>query len=386
MVCGKSIIKRMLKLLYIIKSRNDNKVSEMNDMKWKYLTYTVLTLGIYTGLHLYIAWILSFILPIPYFIIAIFVNIFAYMYIGGIKIPALKTAGSLWFACLPFFLIVFPAVHLLVFLLTAFFSFSYAVTGSAIAAGLLFIVYWGIGLYYAYTPVIRKYTIYLDRVSEPFSFAVASDMHFGGLSGSSHVKNLVKHVNPLDADVIFLCGDIVDDDPEIFKNKNQHHLLGELKSNSGIFAVTGNHEYYGNQISKLSKILEDCGIRLLEDETVHIENIGWIIGRKDKTSKQRKSVKELIPDNARPAIVLDHQPVSLDEIEQAGADISLSGHTHRGQIWPFHLITSRIFKLDWGYRRFGNLHAFVSSGFGFWGPPIRIGSQSEIMFVRVLQK
>ena len=76
---------------------------------------------------------------------------------------------------------------------------------------------------------------------------------------------------------------------------------------------------------------------------------------------------------------MDHQPYQLDIAEAAGADVMLSGHTHRGQIAPNHLFTRRIFELDWGYLRKGNLHAIVSSGFGTWGPPIRLGSQSEII-------
>ena len=76
---------------------------------------------------------------------------------------------------------------------------------------------------------------------------------------------------------------------------------------------------------------------------------------------------------------MDHQPYHLDKAADAGADVMLSGHTHRGQMAPNHLITRRLFELDWGYLRKGNLHAIVSSGFGTWGPPIRLGSRSEII-------
>ena len=84
-----------------------------------------------------------------------------------------------------------------------------------------------------------------------------------------------------------------------------------------------------------------------------------------------------------PVILMDHQPSALREIAEAGVDLSLSGHTHRGQMAPNHWITRRIFELDWGYKRIGGLHAFVSSGFGTWGPPIRIGSRNEILSITV---
>ncbi|MOA56893.1 putative metallophosphoesterase [compost metagenome] len=81
--------------------------------------------------------------------------------------------------------------------------------------------------------------------------------------------------------------------------------------------------------------------------------------------------------------MLDHQPSDLASAAEQGIDISVSGHTHRGQMMPNHLITKRLFELDWGYLRKGGLHAIVSSGFGTWGPPIRIGSRSEVVQIEV---
>jgi hypothetical protein len=80
---------------------------------------------------------------------------------------------------------------------------------------------------------------------------------------------------------------------------------------------------------------------------------------------------------------MDHQPLELVQAAENGADLMLSGHTHRGQMAPNHLITRRIFELDWGYLKKSQLHAFVSSGFGFWGPPLRIGSRSEILLINI---
>jgi predicted MPP superfamily phosphohydrolase len=111
----------------------------------------------------------------------------------------------------------------------------------------------------------------------------------------------------------------------------------------------------------------------------------YLIGRKDKTDKNRDSFFDLASETDRslPVIAMDHQPLSLKEAEQAGVDLLLCGHTHRGQMAPNHLITKRLFEIDWGYKQNNQLHTIVSSGFGFWGPPLRIGSRSEIIQIDI---
>jgi uncharacterized protein len=82
--------------------------------------------------------------------------------------------------------------------------------------------------------------------------------------------------------------------------------------------------------------------------------------------------------------MLDHQPIDLEEEQNAGVDLQLSGHTHKGQFFPFNLITHKIFKIDYGYLKTGNFQLIVSSGAGTWGPPIRIGSSSEVVDIMVV--
>lgn len=99
----------------------------------------------------------------------------------------------------------------------------------------------------------------------------------------------------------------------------------------------------------------------------------------------RMSVEELLSrtDRAKPIIMMDHQPYQFGIAAQAGVDLLLCGHTHRGQFAPNHLITKRLFELDWGYMRKDDLHVVVSSGYGFWGPPIRLASRSEIVLIEL---
>jgi len=81
--------------------------------------------------------------------------------------------------------------------------------------------------------------------------------------------------------------------------------------------------------------------------------------------------------------MMDHQPAELTQAMESGIDLIVSGHTHRGQMAPNHFITKRVFELDWGYKQKEQLHAIVSSGYGFWGPPLRLGSRSEVVYIEV---
>ena len=90
-----------------------------------------------------------------------------------------------------------------------------------------------------------------------------------------------------------------------------------------------------------------------------------------------------ITDISKPVIVLDHQPVSIDEAVSAGVDLQLSGHTHNGQMWPLNYLTSKIYQVSYGYRKIGNTNIIVSSGFGIWGPRVRLGSRPEILVVNL---
>ena len=161
--------------------------------------------------------------------------------------------------------------------------------------------------------------------------------------------------------------------------------MKDLTAPLGVYGVLGNHEYYGRTIPQFLKEMERVGVTMLLDEIVKVEDSFFLVGRKDKTDSKRKTMEELLAkiDPSLPIIVMDHQPSELKEAEKSGADLILSGHTHRGQMAPNHLITRKVFELDWGYLKKNQLHAIVSSGYGFWGPPLRIGSRSEVVLIEV---
>lgn len=301
----------------------------------------------------------------------------------------LKLIGSYWLAIFEYGIILLPIADIAGVLLKwgGASSEVYMLTVGG-AAALLLLVMLLAGSRNAWSPVIRTYKV---RIPKPaggrtkLTIAMASDLHLGTVIGNSHLKRLIRKVNEIKPDIILLPGDILDDDLAPFLRKGMPAVLGQLKAPLGVYAVTGNHEYIGGKVPEFRSALDAIGIRLLMDEAAVIDDSFIVIGRKDKAAGERKSISELVEplDLSLPLIMLDHQPSDLAAAEANGIDLSLSGHTHRGQMAPNHWITRRIFELDWGYKRIGSLHAIVSSGFGFWGPPIRIGSRSEVLSIEV---
>jgi predicted MPP superfamily phosphohydrolase len=264
--------------------------------------------------------------------------------------------------------------------------------GSAIIIVLILMLF--IGSRNAWSTIIRKHELEINKqvfkANKKWTIAVASDIHLGNVVGRKHIRRLVARMNAMKPDLILLPGDIIDDTIEPFIRNQMSSILGELKAKHGVYAVLGNHEYYGGHIDQYIDEMNKIGIKVLRDETVEIAGALYIAGRKDKTAESadpsgRLKVSDLLSplDLDKPVILMDHQPTKFQQAAEAGADILLSGHTHRGQFFPNHLLTKRLFELDWGYMRKGAMHVIVSSGFGTWGPPIRIGSRSEIIQLEI---
>jgi uncharacterized protein len=302
----------------------------------------------------------------------------------------LRTIGNIWFGFFQYALLLLPIADIFLVILHytsgPLSSTIYMITGYTVL--ILLILIFAFGLFNAYSPIIRKYEISLPKKEgnrRGLRIAVASDMHFGRLSGISHLKRLVEKVQGIEPDLILLPGDIIDDEPEPFMKKNMGAIMSGLQAPLGVFGVLGNHEYYGGQIPQFIEHMKDINIKILMDEFLTIDNSFHLIGRKDKTDKARKSFKDLLEDvnSSYPIIAMDHQPFEIHQAQKNGVDVLLSGHTHRGQMAPNHFITKKMYELDWGYLKKEQLHAFVSSGYGFWGPPMRIGSRSEILQIDI---
>lgn len=244
-------------------------------------------------------------------------------------------------------------------------------------------------------PRIVQVDIPLEKIKTPeqeLKVALATDIHMGFIIGNHRVKRLVNKINEQNPDVVLFGGDLVDHNPlPVIKWKMGEHFT-RLHAPLGVYAITGNHEYIGHpevSINYLSKF----GINYLRDTALNINNQLLLVGREDKdktrfTGQKRKPLTLLLEDTSThlPVLLLDHQPVELGKAAEAGVDVMMSGHTHRGQFWPFSYITRKVYELDWGYLQKGNTHYYVSSGYGTWGPPVRIGSRSEIVILNLKMK
>jgi len=225
---------------------------------------------------------------------------------------------------------------------------------------------------------------------ERLTVVVASDLHLGALVGPKRLEKVVERMNALGPDVVLFAGDIVDESvtPEI--EAKLTGIMRRLRTRLGIFAVPGNHEFFSGLEANLA-CLRSCGVTVLEDQAIRVDEAITLVGRRDPTSLKVQEVRLSIPGilsksgsgDDLPLVVLDHQPVHLEEAERAGVALQISGHTHDGQIFPFGLFNSFIYELNWGYLRKGATQYYVTSGAGTWGPPIRVGSRAEVVRIRL---
>jgi len=301
----------------------------------------------------------------------------------------LKVIGAYWMVILQYSILLLPIANLSYFLL-GLFNISQEILLFWIGISFLFIlgIIFLVGTYNAYSPVVLKYQVNVPKKAGHYKslrIAMASDMHFGLLSGRSLLKKLVRIVNDMNADLVLLPGDIVDDEPFHFKRKKMDELMKQLDAKLGIYGVLGNHEYYGGKVPEFVRLMKEIDIEIMQDDVILVDHSFYLIGRKDRTDTTRKNVADLVQelDHSLPLIMMDHQPFHLEIAEQNGIDLMLSGHTHRGQMWPNNYITKKMYEIDWGYLKKNQLHAIVSSGFGFWGPAIRVGSRSEVIQIDV---
>lgn len=246
--------------------------------------------------------------------------------------------------------------------------------------------------------VEKDYKIYTSKNirDEGYRVAMISDLHYGTVMNSEKLKKACEKIEKSNPDIVVLCGDIVDEKTSLEQMEEATEILGSIKSKFGIFYVYGNHDdaRYSSIPSytkdELKNELLSNNIHVLVDQSYEIDNDFIIIGRDDEgfsKEERRKSSEDLIAniDKNKFILLLDHQPSELDENSVLGYDLQLSGHTHKGQIWPIGLI-SELFdfnELEYGYKKIGDYEVIVSSGISGWNYPIRTGSKSEYLIIDI---
>lgn len=296
--------------------------------------------------------------------------------------------SAVWMIVLYCMVLLLPPVNLIVLLLKRFTRMSRR--GIVISAGwtvlAISVLITGYGLWNAYSPYVRSYEVTIAKPTdgpERMRIVMGADMHFGALSNDGHASRLVKLVNELQPDLVLFPGDIIDDNIYHFERLGIPEILRGI--DAPVYATLGNHDRLEAGESKLIQVLTDSGLNILHDESTVIDGAVTLVGRKDYSDDNRLPLGDVMVDVDRttPVILLDHQPNALDAAQEEGVDLIVSGHTHNGQVFPGSLITKQMYENDWGHLQKGSLQSIVTSGFGFWGLPLRVGTRSELTVIDV---
>ncbi len=309
--------------------------------------------------------------------------------------------GSFWLAAmLYFFLLVvfFDLLRLIHHVFPFFPAFitdnlprvrQYLFAGSVVLVSLLLLF----GHLNTRHPVIREVHIDIGHKQAPgyegLNAVLLSDIHLGTIIGNGQFRRIVDRVAALEPDIIFLAGDMLDEDLEPVLRQNIGQTLRDLHAPLGVYGVMGNHEHIGGAKDAYA-YLSDHGIRMIRDDAVRVEDAFYVVGREDRDKRRfsgvaRKPLRDILEgvDRRLPVILLDHQPFYLEKAAELGVDLQLSGHTHHGQLWPLNFITQAMYTISHGYGNVNGMHAYVSNGVGTWGPPVRVGNRPEIVQLHI---
>jgi uncharacterized protein len=259
---------------------------------------------------------------------------------------------------------------------------AFAVGGIALALA-------GVGLRHGLAaPQVKRVEIALARwpkALDGFRIVQISDVHIGPLLDRRFAAAVTERVNALAPDLVAVTGDLVDG--SVARIGAQVEPFRALRAAHGIYFVTGNHDFYSGADPWVARVRE-FGWRPLRNERVSIGSgegafdlagVDDVHGRLVEPGAGEDVERALAGrDAARPVVLLAHDPATFHRASQHGVDLQLSGHTHGGQIWPFRYLVRLSVPWVAGLHRRGASQLYVSSGTGFWGPPMRIAAPSEI--------
>jgi predicted MPP superfamily phosphohydrolase len=238
-------------------------------------------------------------------------------------------------------------------------------------------------------PPVKAVDVVIPRLGpalDGLRVAVLTDTHFGPIDRTKWSEKVVAAVNALEADVVCHAGDLADG--SVARRRKQVDPLGGVQAGLGRFYITGNHEYFGEAQAWLDH-MAGLGWDTLHNRSTLLERGGdrILFAGIDDPTGAASGLPGHGPDLARalsdapddvPVVLLAHQPKQVTQAQEAGVDLQISGHTHGGQIWPFHLLVRLDQPTLSGLTRFGPTQLYNSRGTGFWGPPFRVFAPSEI--------
>lgn len=328
----------------------------------------------------------------------------------------LKLIGNYWLGILLYAILIVALADILRLLLrrvkaidqtTLHSRRSFALGGGLCAALLAAVTIYG--AVNARTVRTTPYEVTVDKKVEgidSLKIVLAADLHLGYNIGCSQMEKMAAKINAEEPDLVVLAGDIFDNQYDALDAPERLiSILRGIKSRYGVYACYGNHDIDENILAgftfekkdepkesdpRMDEFLEKAGIQLLRDETVLIDDKFYLVGRADfarpgRGIENRKTPEELTAslDATRPILVLDHEPREYEELEAAGADLALGGHTHDGQLFPGNIVVDLLWENAYGYKRVGDLQTIVTSGVGLFGPNMRVATRAEVCPITV---
>ena len=341
-----------------------------------YETWTFSTTGIHSGEGSWIKVLLGF-LSVSF----VAASLLAFRYTNAV-VRAFYKAAAVWIGLVSFLFLatllswIIFGIARLAGLDIPFHRMVEVLYGAAIVAGLY-------GVFNASWTRITRTTIRLANLPEAWrgrSAALISDVHLGHVRNGSFLRRMVAKILKEEPDLIFIAGDLFDGTAIDAARATQP--LSKLTAPHGVYFVAGNHEQFADD-SKYLQAVAASGVRVLNNEKVEADGL-QIIGVPYRNATQDGHLASVLHrigvDRDRASILLIHAPDRPEIAEAAGVSLQLSGHTHLGQFIPWSWMARRIYRqFVYGLSRIGKMQVFTSSGAGTWGPPLRLGSNPEIV-------
>lgn len=322
--------------------------------------------------------------------------------------------GAYWLGISLYLILYVALIDLLRWIYSKVFKDKYNDFYARTICALLIIVLTGVTSIYGIinAKIVRttEYEITINKDGGNFkemTIAMFGDPQFGYNIGEYHLKQAVDIINKNDVDIVCVVGDIFDNQYSAIKNPDKLiDLFNQIKSKYGMYAVLGNHDveepilcgFTFNDESLENKLaskemldfIKKSGMVLLYDENVIINDSVNLYGRADQerpnlgniTRKESGDIFKEV-DTTKPLFVLDHEPREYDELEKAGVDLMMAGHTHDGQLWPTKIATDIIWENPYGLWVKNAFHAITTSGLGLFGPNMRVGTIAEVCIIHV---
>ena len=322
--------------------------------------------------------------------------------------------GAYWLGISMYLIIYVALIDLLRWIYSKLFKNKYNEFYARLICTLLIIILTGATSIYGIinAKVVRttEYEVTVNKDGgefEDMTIAMFGDPQFGYNIGEYHLKQAVDIINKNDVDILCVAGDIFDNQYSAIKDPDKLiDLFKQIKTKYGMYAVLGNHDveepilcgftFNDDDIEhklaskEMLKFIKDSGMILLYDENVIINGSVNLYGRADQerpnlgniTRKDSADIFEEV-DTTKPIFVLDHEPREYDELEKAGVDLMMAGHTHDGQLWPFKIGTDLAWENPYGLWVKNSFHAITTSGLGLFGPNMRVGTIAEVCIIHV---